>query len=134
MLTCLKLSLREKCPNTEVLLVRIFLYSDWIRTRKYSVFGHFSRSVSWKFRIPTIYNFVVAIFLKSSLLFNSFYCLLLFINKTWRLNNLNTRTAMNAKISRFVICVEEIIYLLLYSLHDCIFNLTIILSYEKDDS
>ena len=24
-------SLREKCPNTEVFLVRIFLYSDWIR-------------------------------------------------------------------------------------------------------
>ena len=37
--------------------------------------------VSWKFRIPTIYNFAVkfavkfATFLKSSLLFNSFYCL-----------------------------------------------------------
>ena len=24
-------SLREKCPNMEVLLVRIFLYLDWIR-------------------------------------------------------------------------------------------------------
>ena len=24
-------SLREKCPNTELFLVRIFLYSDWIR-------------------------------------------------------------------------------------------------------
>ena len=37
--------------------------------------------VSEKFRIPTIYNFAVmqlvkfAIFLKSTLLFNSFYCL-----------------------------------------------------------
>ena len=25
------LSLREKCPNTELFLVRIFLYLDWIR-------------------------------------------------------------------------------------------------------
>ena len=25
------ISLREKCPNTEFFLVRIFLYSDWIR-------------------------------------------------------------------------------------------------------
>ena len=29
---------------------------------------------------------------------------------------------MNAKISVFVICVEAIIYLLLYNLHDCIVN------------
>ena len=54
-----------------------------------------------------------AIFLNSSLLFNSFYCLFLFINKTLWLNNLKTRTAMNPKISAFVICVEVIIYLLL---------------------
>ena len=49
------LTLREKCPNTELLLVRIFLYSDVnlriqseyrkIRTRNNSVFGHFLRSV-----------------------------------------------------------------------------------------
>ena len=52
--------LREKCPNTELFLVRIFLYSDLIRrfnlriqskyrkirTRNYSVFGHFSRSTT----------------------------------------------------------------------------------------
>ena len=38
-----KLSLREKCPNTEFFLVRIFPYSDWIRIRKNSVFGYFSR-------------------------------------------------------------------------------------------
>ena len=56
----LKISLGEKCPNTEISLVRIFLYSDWIqfqytilRTRKNSVFGHFSRSV-WH----AIYNFL----------------------------------------------------------------------------
>ena len=36
--------MRGKCPNTEFFLVRIFLYSDWIRTRKNSVFGHFLRS------------------------------------------------------------------------------------------
>ena len=29
--TALKSTLREKCPNTELFLVRIFLYSDWIR-------------------------------------------------------------------------------------------------------
>ena len=29
---------------------------------------------------------------------------------------------MNAKVSAFVICVEAIIYLLLYNLHDCTFN------------
>ena len=31
-------SLREKCPDTEVFLVRIFLYSDWIR-REVSKYG-----------------------------------------------------------------------------------------------
>ena len=52
-------SLRKKCPNTEFFLVRIFSHSGWIRirieylriqsecgkirTRKNSVFGHFSR-------------------------------------------------------------------------------------------
>ena len=39
----------------------------------------------------------------------------LFINKTLRLNNLKTRTAMNAQISVFVISVEAIIYFLLYN-------------------
>ena len=47
----------------------------------------------------------------------------LFINKTLWLNNLKTRTAMNTKISVFVICVKAIIYLLLYDLHDCTFEL-----------
>ena len=37
---------------------------------------------------------------------------------------LKTRTAMNAKISVFVICVETIIYLLLHNLHDCTFKKT----------
>ena len=35
---------------------------------------------------------------------------------------MKTRTAMNAKISVFVICVEAIIHLLLYNLHDCTFK------------
>ena len=46
----------------------------------------------------------------------------LFINKTLRLNNLKTRTTVNAKISVFVICLEAIIYLLLFNLHNCTFN------------
>ena len=47
-------SLREKCPSTELFVVRIFLYAAVnlriqaayrkIRTRKNSVFGHFSRT------------------------------------------------------------------------------------------
>ena len=56
-----------------------------------------------------------AIFLKSSLLLKRFYLLSFqFINKTLRLHNLNTRVAINAKISVFVICAEAIIYLLIY--------------------
>ena len=44
------------------------------------------------------------------------------MNKNLRLNNLITRTAINAKIFVFVICIEAIIYLLLHSLHDCTFK------------
>ena len=65
-----------------------------------------------------------AIFTKSSLLFNSLYCFFLFINKTLRLDNLKTKTAMNAKVLVFVICVEAIKYLLLYNLHDCTFDVS----------
>ena len=42
------LTLREKCPNTEFFLVHIFhIQSECreIRTRRNSVYGHFSRSV-----------------------------------------------------------------------------------------
>ena len=39
------------------------------------------------------------------------------------MNNSKNRTAMNAKISVFVNCVEAIIYLLLSNLHDCVFNI-----------
>ena len=41
-----------------------------------------------------------------------------------RLNNLKIRTTTNAKYSLFVICVEAIIYLSLYNLHDCTFKNT----------
>ena len=34
----------------------------------------------------------------------------LFVNKTSRLSNLKTRTAMNAKALVFVICVKAVIY------------------------
>ena len=71
--------------------------------------------VSWRFRISTIFSFA-AIYPWNLLL--SF----LFLNKTLRLNNLKTRTAMNGKISVFAICVEVIIYVLLFNLHDFSFN------------
>ena len=56
------MSLPENCPNTELFLVRIFLYSDSvnlriqseyrkIRTRNNSVFGHFSRSEWFNFSL-----------------------------------------------------------------------------------
>ena len=38
----IKHSLREKCPNTEFFLSRILTEYGKIRTRKNSVFGHFS--------------------------------------------------------------------------------------------
>ena len=44
------------------------------------------------------------------------------MNKILRLNNLKTRTIMNAKTSVFVICVKAITYLLLSDLHDCNFK------------
>ena len=53
----------------------------------------------------------------------------LFINKTLWLNNLKTSTAMNAKTSVFVVCVEAIVYLLVYNFHDCTFNHDGFLSY-----
>ena len=40
------ISLREKCPNAELFVVRIQSEYRKIRTRNNSVFGHFSRSVS----------------------------------------------------------------------------------------
>ena len=69
-----KWALREKWLNMEFFLVRIFMYSDWkrrfysvnfhiqseyrkTRTRKSSVFGHFSHSGGWTWsRIPIPWN------------------------------------------------------------------------------
>ena len=53
-----------------------------------------------------------------------FFFKLAYFLTTLRFNNLKTRTAMNEKISVFAICVEAIIYLLLYNLHDCTVNYT----------
>ena len=38
----------QKCPNTELFLVLIFLCSDWTRTRNNSVSGHISGSATIK--------------------------------------------------------------------------------------
>ena len=46
----LTMALREKCPNTELFLVCIFLYYKRKRNRNNSVFGHFSRSVAYYIR------------------------------------------------------------------------------------
>ena len=59
----------------------------------------------------------ICYFLKNQPTFQQFLLSFLFINKTVRLKNLKARTAINAKISLFVICVEAIIYSLLYNLH-----------------
>ena len=67
MLFCI---LGEKCPNAELFLVRIFLYSDWIQKntdQKNSVFGHFSCSVQIAivilyYKIMNLYNKVFIIF------------------------------------------------------------------------
>ena len=44
---CVTMTLREKCPNTELFLARIQTGYRQIRTRNNSVFRHFSRSVTY---------------------------------------------------------------------------------------
>ena len=109
-----------------------------MQIEKAQIHDHLGDSkASWKFHIPTIYNFVVIypwnlLFSQQrSLLFSSFN--FVFIIKALRLNNSKTGMSMNAKISVFVVCVESIIYLLLYNLHDCIFkwNTLIMISEER---
>ena len=83
--------------------------------------------ISWKFHIPTIYNFAVIypwnlLYFKKVAYFLTVSIVFSFINKTLRLNNLKTGRAMNVTISVFVICIEAIICWLLYNLHDCTFN------------
>ena len=51
----------------------------------------------------------------------------LFIHKILRLNSLKTRKVTDVKVSVFVICVEAIIYLLLYNLSDCTIKSSFIL-------
>ena len=58
-----KRSFREKCPNTEFLLVRIFPYSVQMREnrdQKNSVFGQFSRSgyYCWKNGVRILYHLI----------------------------------------------------------------------------
>ena len=61
--------LRKKCPNTELFLVLIFLYSVQIRTRNNSLFGHFSRtepltSLDFKFGFVNIFQIMKISFQK----------------------------------------------------------------------
>ena len=70
-----------------------------------------------------------AIFLKSSLLFNSSVVFSVYkqnftAQQLKNLINLKTRIAVNAKISVFVICVEAIIYWLLYNQHNRTFKVS----------
>ena len=44
--------------------------------------------------------------------------------KPFQPNNLKTKKSMNMQTSVFVICVEGIMYLLLYSLIDCTFKIS----------
>ena len=78
-----------------------------------ALINHFLRvsEVSWTLHIPTIKIFVL-IYLWN-LLFS------------WQVGYFKTRTAMNAEISVYVICVEAIIYSLLYNLHYCTFKETL---------
>ena len=45
----------------------------------------------------------------------------------------SARTAMNATISVFVNCIETIIHLLFYNLHDCTFSTCLILPSRRKD-
>ena len=55
----------------------------------------------------------------------------LFVNKTSWFNKLKTTTALNGKISVFVICAKAIIYLSLYNLRDCTFEAIIKFNHKK---
>ena len=61
--------------------------------------------------------------LKKQPTFEQFLLSFPFKNKTFRLNNLKTTTAVNAKIPVFVICVEVIIQSLLFNFHDRTFKI-----------
>ena len=61
----------------------------------------------------------ICYYLKKYPTFGQFLLSFLFINKTLWLNNLKSRTEMNARISVFAICAKVIIYFFIYDLHDC---------------
>ena len=93
-----------------------------------ALINHFLRvsEISWKFHISTIKIF--ALIYLWSLLFSwkvAYFLTVSIVFSVYKLNNFKTRTAMNAEISVFVVCVEAIIYLLLYNLHDCTFKETL---------
>ena len=71
------------------------------------------------FTISESFTREICYFLKKYPTLQQFLLSFLFINKTLRLSNLKFSTVVNEKISVFVICVEMIIYLLSYNLHDC---------------
>ena len=107
--------------------------NKWVKgavmlTEKALIYHRLSVSkVSSKICIPSIYNFAViypwnllfskkvVYFLTVSLVFP-----FLFINKTLRLSNLKTGTAINTKLSVFI---NDHIVVILYNLHDCIFEI-----------
>ena len=93
-----------------------------------ALINHFLRvsEVSWTLHIPTIKIFVL-IYLWN-LLFSwkvAYFLTVSIVFSVYKLNNFKTRTAMNAEISVYVICVEAIIYSLLYNLHYCTFKETL---------
>ena len=65
----------------------------------------------------------ICYFLKRQPTFSQSLLSFLFINETLLLDNLKTRTATNASLSVFVICVGAMLYLLLYKLHDSTFTI-----------
>ena len=58
----------------------------------------------------------VTYFLTASIVFSAY-------KQTLRLNKFKTITTMNTNFSVFVICVDAIICLLIYNLHDCTFKI-----------
>ena len=100
-----------KTSKGTVMQIEKALINDRLRVSK----------IPCKFRIPIIYNFAVIV--PWNFLFAKVDCMLilsifLFINKVLRLNNFK----YESEISMCVICVEAIIYLLLYNVHDCTFK------------
>ena len=94
----------------------------------YDIFEILTRNFQSTLFIDRYIVFVVSIyylFTGTCFLSVQFLLPVLFINKTLRLNNLKTRTAINAKTSVYIICVEAIVYFLLCNLHVCTFKMNI---------